>query len=77
MWQCEDSHGSTRAEIAALLGQSFPVRVSTGKKQTPKLMILELSHTVASRDGLKAVCISNQFRMASTPKVWPDVLLCL
>lgn len=33
MWQCEDSHNSTRAEIADLLGQSLPVRVSTGGKK--------------------------------------------
>lgn len=32
MWQCEDSHSSTHAQIADLLGQSLPVRVSRGKK---------------------------------------------
>lgn len=59
MWQCEDSHGSTRAEIAALLGQSLPVTVLTGKKSDDLGVKLSL-HTMASREGLKPVCNQKQ-----------------
>lgn len=48
MWQCEDSHNSTRAEIADLLGQSLPVRVSTGEKKK-KVMVLGLKLSLTHR----------------------------
>lgn len=59
MWQCEDSHSSTRAEIADLLGQSLPVRFSTGKK---KVMVLglKLSLTHCGKQGWVETTVPQQ-----------------